>query len=392
MKSIGVALLFCLILVGCATTSLPPVTQEFRFEEDEKRLWLRSEEEQKVIDRSGIIYRDQELEAYLNEVANKLQPAEVLTHISFKVIIIKNHLLNAFIYPNGVLCVHTGILAKMDNEAQLATLLAHEMTHATHRHLLKQFRDVKNKTAFLSTVMVTLGGVGGGMGDLATLIGALGTLASVTGYSRELETEADTHGLKLMEKAGYHLEEAPKLFLHLKKEIEEEKKREPFFFGSHPRLQDRVENYENLLKTQYKDKRAGIKNSELYLEKIHRVILDNSRLDLKVGRFKIAQRGVQKYLAIKPNDPKAYCLLADIYKQKAEKGDLEKAKEHYQKAISIDSSYPDAYKGIGLILYKQGEKELAKKSLERYLSLSPQAMDKAYIEEYIKQCYGGEKP
>jgi Tfp pilus assembly protein PilF len=180
--------------------------------------------------------------------------------------------------------------------------------------------------------------------------------------------------------------------LHLKKEIEEEKKKEPFFFGTHPRLQERVENYDNFLKTQYKDKKGGIQNSEVFLEKIHKVILDNSYLNLKAGRFKIAERGVERYLTIKSNNPKAYCLLGEIYRQKAEKGDLEKAKEHYQKAISIDPSYPDAYKGMGLIHYKQGEKEQAKKCLEQYLSLSPQAMDKAYIEEYTKKCHEGENP
>lgn len=392
MSFIGFVFLFCFALAGCATTSLPPVTQDFKFEEDEKRLWLRSEEEQKVINRSGVIYRDEDLEVYLNEMVRKLQPTEVYTHIPFKVIVIKNHLLNAFIYPNGGLYVHTGILAKMDNEAQLATLLAHEMTHATHRHLIKRFRDIKNKTAFLSTVSVTLGGVGGGIGEIATLIGALGTLASVTGYSRELETEADMEGLKLMVKAGYDPEEAPKLFTHLKKAIEEEKKKEPFFFGTHPRLQERVENYENFLKGQYRDKRGGMKNSEIFFEKVHKIILDNSHLDLKAGRFKIAERGVEKYLSIKSTDPKAYCLLGEIYRQKSEKGDFEKAKEYYQKAISIDPSYPDAHKGMGFIHYKQGEKEQAKKCLEQYLSLSPQAMDKAYIEEYLKQCNGGEKP
>jgi len=391
MRYIGLAFLIYLILAGCATTGLPPVTQDFKFEEDEKRLWLRSEEEQKVLNRSGVIYEDKGLEAYLNEIAKKLHPPEVYAHIPFKIMVIKNHLLNAFIYPNGALYVHTGILAKMDNEAQLATLLAHEMTHATHRHLIKQFRDIKNMTAFLATITVTTGGLGG-IGAFAGLFGTVGTLAAVTGYSRELETEADMEGLKLMVKAGYDPEEAPKLFIHLKKESEEEKKREPFFFGTHPRLQERVENYENFLNNQYKDKRGGVQNPEIFLEKMHKVILDNSHLDLKAGRFKIAQKGVEKYLAIKQNDAKAYCLLGEIYRQKAEKGDFEKAKEHYQKAISIDPSYPDSHKGMGLIHYKQGEKELAKNSLEQYLSLSPQAIDRAYIEEYIKQCHGGEKP
>lgn len=385
MRFTALFLLLCLMLGSCATTSLPPVTQDFRLEEDETRLWLRFEETEKWIQKSGIIYRDEGLETYLNDIAQKLQPPDTLKNISFRIKIFKYHLPNAFSFPTGLILIDTGALSRLENEAQFATILGHEMIHTIHRHALKKFRDAKNKSAFLATVTYGTGGLGG-------IIGALGALTTVTSYSRELETEADTEGLKLMVEAGYDPGEAPKFYLHMKKEYEGEKIKEEHFFRTHPRFQDRVENYENLLKTTYKDNQSGITNSEVFMEKIHRVILDNAFLDLKAGRFKIAERGVEKYLSIKSTDPKAYCLLGEIYRQKAEKGDLEKAKEHYKKAISIDPSYSDAHKGMGFIYFKQGEKGLAKKSLEQYLFLSSQPMDRAYIEEYIKQCHEGEKP
>jgi len=385
MRSIGWVLLLSLVFAGCATTSLAPVTQNFGLEEDEKRLWLRFEEVEKKIQTSGLIYRDERLELYLNEIAQKLQPLDAIKQIPFRVAILKYHLPNAFSFPTGLILIDTGAISRLENEAQLAAILGHEMIHTTHRHALKKFRDAKNKSAFLATVTYGTGGLGAG-------VGALGTLITAMSYSRELETEADTEGLKLMVSAGYDPGEAPKFFLRMRKEYEEEKIKEAHLFGTHPRFQERVEIYENLLKTQYKDKRGGIQNPEIFMEKIHQVILDNASLDLKAGRFKIAERGVEKYLTIKPNDPKAHCFLGEIYRQKAEKGDLEKAKEYYQKAISIDPSYPEAHKGIGFIYFKQGEKGLAKKSLEQYLSLSSQAMDRAYIEEYIKQCHKGEKP
>jgi len=392
MRKAVLPLLICFIVVGCATTSLPPVTTGgFVFEDDEKRLWLRSEEEQEVLNDSGLIYEDEELEVYLNEIAKKIQPPEIFEHISFNVKVIENPYLNAFAFPNGIIYVHTGILARMENEAQLATILAHEMTHATHRHAVEQFRKIKNMTAFLATVQVTVGGLGGGYGDLAVLLGTIGTVAAVTGYSRELETEADMEGLNRIIEAGYDPTEAPKLFIHLKKGLEEEKRKEPFFFGTHPRLKERIRNYETFLETKYQGQRGGIKNSETFLEKIDKLILDNACLDLNLGRFKIAERGVAKYLTIGGNDPKAYCLLGEICRERGEEGDKEKAKEHYQRAISLDPSYPEAHKGIGLIYYKQGENALAKKSLETYLSLSPGASDRAYIEEYIRHCCKGER-
>jgi tetratricopeptide (TPR) repeat protein len=89
---------------------------------------------------------------------------------------------------------------------------------------------------------------------------------------------------------------------------------------------------------------------------------------------------------MKSETAEAHCLLGDIYRQRGDKMDIERSKEHYQKAISIDPSYPDSYKGIGLIHYKQGERVLAQKILELYLFHSPKALDRAYIEEYIHQC------
>jgi Zn-dependent protease with chaperone function len=390
MRFTLLSLLFFLCFISCATTSLPPVTKDLRLEDDEKRLWNRSEEEEKMINRSGVIYNDKELETYLNDIAKKLLPSEIFKRIPFKIIVLRNHLLNAFAYPNGVIYVHTGILARMDNKAQLATLLAHEMTHVTHRHLVEQFRDIKNKTAFLATIQVTTAGMGV-YGSLASLIGAIGTVAAVTGYSREHETEADSEGFRLMEAAGYDPKEAPKLFMHLKKDLEEEKRKEPFFFGTHPRIVERLENYETLLKARSQEKRGGILNTKIFLEKIGRVILDNARDDLKAGRFKIAERGAEKHLKIKPESAEAYSLLGDIRRQRGKGEDLETAKDHYQKAISINPSYPDSHKGIGLIHFKRGEKALAIKALEFYLTLSPQALDRGYIEEYIHQCREGGK-
>ncbi len=73
-----VFILAAAVISGCATTNLAPVTSnEFTFEEDERRIWLRSEEEEERIEESGLIYQDAALEAYLNAVGRRLQPPEV---------------------------------------------------------------------------------------------------------------------------------------------------------------------------------------------------------------------------------------------------------------------------------------------------------------------------
>ena len=384
MKYVILILMLCFV-AACSTPANLPLATDNSGVDDEKRLWQRSEDEQKVLTRSGLIYRDDQLDDYLNQVARKLQPPEILEHIPFRIMVIKSPYLNAFAFPNGVIYIHTGILARMDNEAQLAALLGHEMTHCTHRHALKTLRHFKGKSDFLAGVQGSLIQFSG-IGKLVNQLGSLGSKAAVSGYRRDLETEADLVGLQLMAKAGYDPNEALRLFEHLKRELEEENMQEPFFFGCHPRLQERVENCKNFLKTRYQKEETGIKNTGVFLTKLHKVILDNAWLDLKAGRFHSAQRGAEKYLKIEPNDAGVYYLLGEVFRQRAKAGEMHKAKAYYEKAISLDPFYPEPHKAIGLIYYKDGEKTLAKKSFGQCLSLSPHRADKAYIVGYLKKC------
>ncbi len=384
MRYILLILMLC-FAAACSTPANLPLATDNSGVDDEKRLWQRSEDEQKVLTRSGLIYRDDQLDDYLNQVARKLQPPEILEHIPFRIMVIKSPYLNAFAFPNGVIYIHTGILARMDNEAQLAALLGHEMTHCTHRHALKTLRHFKGKSDFLAGVQGSLIQFSG-IGKLVNQLGSLGSKAAVSGYRRDLETEADLVGLQLMAKAGYDPNEALRLFEHLKRELEEENMQEPFFFGCHPRLQERVENCEKFLKTRSQKEETGIKNTGVFLTKLHKVILDNAWLDLKAGRFHSAQRGAEKYLKIEPNDAGVYYLLGEVFRQRAKADDMHKAKAYYEKAISLDPFYPEPHKAIGLIYYKDGEKTLAKKSFGQCLSLSPHRADKAYIVGYLKKC------
>jgi len=374
-----------LILSACATTHVAPVGEQesFKLQDDERRIWNRSKEEQAKLNRSSLIYDDPALTAYLNEVVQNLIPKNVNEKgLSIEVKIIKNPLLNAFAYPNGVIYVHTGILAKMDNEAQLSTLLAHEMTHVTHRHAVQQFRTVKNTTAVLATIQMASVPFGV-YGSLANLLGTVGAMASVTGYSRELETEADRVGMGLMADAGYDPRETPKLFVYLKSDLEKNDVKEPFFFGSHPRLQERINNFENYLAHDYSGK-TGVKGGDEFSKLTASLLLDNAMMDLDLGRYSSAQEGVEKFLKLKPSDARGHYCLGEIYRQRGEKEDRQKAEEEYRQALSYDPNYPLPRKGLGIIYYKQGMTDKSVDEFEKYLQLLPDALDRAYIKQYIQ--------
>jgi predicted Zn-dependent protease len=376
MKYLALMIAVCCLVAGCATPRPIPVIQTPTASEEEQMLWRRAREEQDTINGSGVLYQDVKIENYLNQVAEKLQINSISPDISFQIKVVKDPNLNAFAFPNGVIYIHTGILARMDNEAQLAALLAHEMVHCTHRHSLRALRSIKDRTQARTAAVR----------ELAPLLGITGSIASISGYTRELETEADRVGLDLAVKANYDPREVLKLFELLKQEIEIEGIEEPYFFGTHPNVRQRIENVNNWLAENYRGKITGIKNTDVFQSKISRLVLDNARMDLRQGRFFVAQRTVEKFLTAKPDDARAYFLLGEIFRQRCRQDDAAAAIKYYEKSISLNPSFPEPHKAMGLIHYKDGEKRLAKKYFESCLLLSPDTADKAYIQGYLKLC------
>jgi predicted Zn-dependent protease len=379
-------ILITLLVAGCATADLPPIDAQKDFEPliDEQLLWNRAREEQARLDSSGHLYHDSELTAYVNAMARKLVPEQVRSReVTIEIRILKNPLLNAFAYPNGVIYVHTGILAKMENEAQLAALLGHEMSHTIHRHAVENYRNVKNTTAVLATAQIAVLPFGV-YGSLASILGTLGATAAVTGYSRSHETEADVTGLRLMVAAGYDPREAPKLFEHLKRDLEEQKIEEPFFFGTHPRLQERVDNYNRLLETTYPGVK-GVTGAAPFNAKISELLLANAGADIAMGRFTSGRKCLDKYISLNPACPKGHFHLGEFYRQRGEENDADRALEAYATAVRYDPAHAGAYKGIGLVYYKKNRREKARKAFETYLMLNPDAEDAAYIRHYLRQ-------
>ena len=304
MKNIALIIAVCCLVAGCAMSRSIPVGQTLTASEEEQMLWRRAQEEQEAIDESGLLYQDPEIENYLYQIAKKLQTNSISPDISFQIKVIKDPKLNAFALPNGAIYIHTGILARMDNEAQLVALLAHEMIHCTHRHTLRVLRSIQDRPAYFDAVRKTLAKMTVTRG-LAQFFGIIGLMPAVSGYTRELETEADRVGLDLAVKANYDPREALKMFEHLRQEIEIEGFEDPYFFGSHPNVHQRIENVNNWLVAKYRGKGRGLLNRDIFQSQMSGLILDNARLDLRQGRFHSAQRMVKKYLTTKPEDAQA---------------------------------------------------------------------------------------
>ena len=371
-------ILFLAIVAGCATTDVAPVKPgEFEKEKDEKELWRQSEEISTLIRSSGMVYDDEVLSSYINSVARGLFAEDMYDQIAFRITVVKDPRLNAFALPNGDLFLHTGIVARMENEAQLATLLGHEMTHSTHRHSLRSLRNLKNQSAFFSFAMLSGVNYGG-------LLGNLGFMASVSGYSQDLERQADEVGFDLVVNAGYDPAETPRLFEHLKEEVLREGAKEPFFFGTHPRLQERIDNYSSFISA-LQPGFGTKKHTDIFSTRITGLIYDNAGLDLKAGRFDVALKGADRYITLNPDDPAGYCITGDVWQQKDPLKGGQPALEAYRKALELDPDWARAHRGIGVIAFKEGDDSKALYHLKRYIELDPDTTERAYIEQYIDE-------
>ncbi len=352
----------------------------------------RADEMCEELEKSGLIYKNKELEDYLTLVTNNLLPEEIKNSgIKIEVKVINEPTLNAFALPNNRIYVHTGMLSAIDNESQAATLLGHELTHILNRHSLKEFRSVINKSAFFSAIQAPAAVF---VGDLGVIFAQLAIISSIYGYSKDLESEADREGFNMVRAQGYDVNESVKLFGHLKKFIKDEEIKVPFFFSTHPNVVTRIKSYEVLIKenglAQTERKRN---NRDGYSRLIDQLLLDDFSLCLGKGMFKSGERVINKFLNKNPNDPKGYFYLGELCRQRQDHSkkekkrdkapDYVKAIEAYDKAIAINLRYADAFKGKGRICQKQGDIINAKSAFQKYLELNPQADDREYLEQFI---------
>lgn len=381
-----------LIVSGCATVDMPNVTQEgYSVADDERRMFKRSEEFSEIFDASGHIYQDPALEQYLNGLAHDfLSDEQKASGIVIGVKVVNDPSLNAASLPSGRIYIHSGMLAAMDNEAQLATLLGHEMTHVFNRHALKQFRSLINKTAFMSaTSMVAAVAVGNGGAALVQL----GVASSIYGYSQGMEYESDEAGFAMTVANGYDPRESVKVFEHLKLNIEEEELKQPFFFSTHPNVVARIRKYEKLVGTLSPEKQTGKLNTEQFQARVKDVLLNNIRLCLQTGMFKTAERNIEKYVQVYPQEAAGFYYKGELYRQRQDKAKKEKKRDKtpdydealkaYDQAVSLDAGFASAYKGNAQILQKKGSLDDAKASFRKYLELNPLADDKEYVEQFL---------
>ena len=426
--------LVVLLTAGCATTNLPPISQQgasFQPLPDEVAMWSEARgEEDKLLD-SVRVYEDPLLEEYLEDVVVGLQPPGMAANpeLRYRVRVIEDPTLNAFAYPHGSLYVHTGLLARMENESQLATVLGHEMTHVENRHMIRHRRSARNKQIAWSAVAVAAAVIVAGeeadawqegdwgraarIGVLSDVFIGLGlqlaVLASVNGYGRGLELEADQGAFHKLHVSGYDVAQAPAVYELLKDNHGDSSNAEVFFFGSHPKLDNRIENAKTWIAqnpgavdaesdfgsdtgSDAEVDEVGAEADERharFLRRIRPVVRDDARLNIEIGRLELAEDQLTRAFEGMPEDPEVHDLFARLYLAQADarpdEADALRASAYkaIHESIRLDPDRPRPHRRLGLLAYDDGDFQTACVQFRQYVEIAPDAGDIERIRDYV---------
>ena len=154
---------------------------------------------------------------------------------TFEILLIRDNNLNAFAAPGGIIGVNAGLFKYADNEAQFASVVAHELAHLSQRHFARQILENSDRSnASLATVLASIV-VAVATQAPAAVIGAQGLLASQRlRFSRLYETEADREGFITLENSGYDTSEMAEMFKNMQELRRLSGDTPPEFLLTHP--------------------------------------------------------------------------------------------------------------------------------------------------------------
>jgi predicted Zn-dependent protease len=192
---------------------------------------------------------DPEINEYLNVLGYKLLAAVPGSRQDFEFFAVREPSINAFALPGGFVGIHTGLLTAADSESEVASVLAHEITHVTQRHIARLFGAQKQMQLPAMIAMAAALLAARSRPDLASgaAMAAQGVaISGQLGYSRDFEREADRIGFQTLQQAGFDVRGMPSFFEKLQRftRIMDEGSA-PGYLRSHPLTVDRVADAQN---------------------------------------------------------------------------------------------------------------------------------------------------
>ncbi|MCL7945358.1 M48 family metalloprotease [Marinobacter sp. ATCH36] len=329
------------VLSGCATNpvtgkkqlSLIPESQELSIGSEQYKPTQQTQ--------GGRFYLDPDLNQYVAEIGQKLAKVSDRPDLPYEFVVLNSSVPNAWALPGGKIAINRGLLTEFEDEAQLASVIGHEIVHAAARHSVQRMQQGM-------LISAGVAGLGFALSDneWAGLImggAAMGAQLALAQYSQGDELESDHYGIRYMKEAGYDPQaavELQQLFVELSEG------RETSFiegmFATHPPSMKRVRENQKLV-----DKigaggyrgREEYQNKTAYLRKIQPAYdaQDEAMKLASDDKFDQAIAKINEAIKIEPDEAAFYSLRGRIYKAQEKP---EKAEADFDKATSL---YPEMF-------------------------------------------------
>jgi predicted Zn-dependent protease len=363
----------------------------------------------------SLLFADRGVQELVASVGSSLTPRPTDDYIEYRFFVLRDPSPNAFALPNGDIYIHTGMLARLADTAQLAAVLGHELNHVAGHHGVVDLRASNKKIIAGMVVGSVFAGVG-------ALIWA-GLSTSMYGFSRDLEQEADDRAVGLLEASPYDAHAIPEIYELLAKDYEGERPRIATIWSTHPQLEARAAR----TRGQVADAPPGRRDAEAFNEVVHDVrtmtIRDYVQDDYPRTAVALAEDLAARY----PQDPELSGLVGDAWAAMGARSELDetelsdadkrrnarqrvfrtrrereqallatpegqaalaehlaKARDAYLRTISLSADFAPAYRGLGEVAERLGEPRSAAKAYLEYLQRAPDADDRPVILERLR--------
>ncbi len=228
-------------LAGCAVN---PATgrQQFSLLSPQQEASIGRQEFPRLVEQFGGEYGDPAVQAYVERVGLQVVQATGTAGQPYSFTVLESDLPNAFALPGGYVSVTRGLLALMNDEAELAGVMAHEIAHVTARHSAERYSQTT-----LAQLATGILGSATGSNELAEAFGTSAQLYLLS-YSRNQESEADSVGIRYLAGAGYDPFAMSSFLSQLGRDSSLDARLEgrspggslPAYLSTHPRTEDRV--------------------------------------------------------------------------------------------------------------------------------------------------------
>jgi beta-barrel assembly-enhancing protease len=394
---VGIFIIFFLmaVLTACATN---PVTGQ-------KELMLVSEGQEIDMGREfypnalwgdiggGGELKDEKSRDYLKGIISGIHGVSHRSHLPVQFAVQNSSVPNAWAIPGHVVMTR-GLLAELDNEAEFAFVMGHEMGHVSARHSAKQMSYGMLQQIGLGAAGIALSG--SEYAEAAMTVGAIGSSLLLLKYSRDDELEADRLGILYMSKLGYDPKNALSAHRNLEKISQEymrsvgkDPSQSGFFedlLSTHPRTSVRIEEIQQMIT---KTPRIPFTGDGTYRERFQTKLTDMKRLNalyrdyydkavtaLQKKEIDAADSFITQGLNKDQSQPAFHTLKGLVMLKKKEHGESEK---YFRTALTIDNNYEPAQRGMGMLRYSEKNYSEALQYLKKSLSLYPQDISSHYF-------------